>query len=140
MSEKTKDISNLDACIAIVSKFNKGRTTMTETEIQELRARLSVGQVYLIEYDYRAALEDLTLMELEMDRVETRVYNRHLEVREKIESSSAAKDNARRLQKGDEEYLDAKMNYLQSKNIVNIFDKQIKQLHQVLNSMARRSG
>lgn len=125
----------INLCIQI---YNARRDQLTDEDIAKTRAFLSSDLYAMVAVCYQPALDDLINTDIEMQKAESRTYMEEFEEAQKKYSVSQAADLARKVQKENEDYIQAYKNFHTAKNIVNIYDKTMKMGSQVLNSMAAR--
>jgi hypothetical protein len=123
----------------IIVHYNNKRDSITDSELEDLRAYLAVGTYLLIETNLQPAYADSTLAEMQMERMEGMLFDEYYNEYIKTVSPSIAMDRARKATKCDERYLQALKDHNTTRQSVFLLNKILDQANQVLNSMSKKS-
>lgn len=122
--------------IGLCEAYNEKRTNITDQELGELRAKLSILTLILVQDHYRIMTHDLVMSKSEFEKQYSLSFVRALSKEEG--SPSYKKDIATKTYKADPEYLEAFENLEISKQEVVYLDRIIAQANQILNSMTTK--
>ena len=129
----------LDKVTENINKFGKNRNKMTDSEIGELRAKISVGIYNLANGPLTVIKMRATTKMLDADAKEAEVYKKEFgRLRSENYSKSQADDMARKHIKGDKELLQARREFEELKDEYYSTKLIVDSAKEVLNAMALR--
>ena len=124
-----------------IELYNTTRSTMIDDDVAKLRSYLSCDIYRYVSDVYKAALQDLSKCELELDKADgSRFLALFEEARSKGISISAAETIARKAMKSDPVYLEAFKNFSEAKIITEVTGQIMRMVTQVLHSMSYKSN
>lgn len=125
----------------LVSHYAVNRKKLSEEQLQDIRSTLAIGWYKLVEEEFEPLVLDIVELEAELARVDRRVFET---TREKLleagNSKAQATELARRLYKGDEEFIEATKKFNLCKRKIESFKELRNSSNHILNSLSYRKA
>jgi hypothetical protein len=125
----------------VISIYSTNRAKLTEDQVQDIRANLSIGFYMLVEQELEPLVLKFIDLEITLDKVEAEVFDKvRKEFIEKGSSASQAIELSRKTMKADEKYIEANRNYLTCKREIEIIKDLKNSANHILNALSYRKS